>query len=189
MKKLIWLFIAGFFIYMSIEVIFGASMGAMIGYQGRTYLSLSGYTSVWMGVIGGFLLIVLGFLNTISFIKNRSLFIQSLLGAIIITLIEFVSGCILNLWFGLHIWSYEGVPLNILGQIDLIFFVFWFFLAPLAFWADDLLRWVFYKTGICSEANSAYNLLWFYKQLFTFKKIDYPVEYLLKIFGRRELSL
>ncbi len=175
MKKWIWLFIAGFISYISIEVLFTGVLGGMVGFKNKVYFTLAGYSSFWMGIVGGFLLIGLGAMNGIKWIKKQSLFIQSLMGAVLILIAEFVSGCILNLWLGLSVWDYSHIPLNLFGQINFIYGIFWFFLAPFAFWADDALRWVFYKTGICTENEALYNLFWFYKQLFTFKPIEYPV--------------
>lgn len=175
MKKWIWLFIAGFFVYMGIEVLYTGLLGSMIGFKGMSYFSFGGHSSLWMGVVGGFLLIGLGAMNGIKWIKKQTLFVQSLLGAVLILAVEFAAGCILNLLFGLNVWDYSKIPLNVLGQINLLYGVFWFFLSPFAFWADDALRWVFYKTGICTENQALYNLVWFYKQLFTFKAIEYPV--------------
>lgn len=175
-KKWSWLFAAGFILYMGIEVIFTSICGNLVGFHGRSYFSLAGLSSLWMGVVGGLLLIILGALNGIDFIKKQCLFIQSLLGALVITSLEFFSGCLLNLGFHLHIWDYSNLPFNLLGQINLLFSLFWFLLSPLAFWADDTLRWVFYKTGVCEEQATTYNLWLYYKQLFTFK----PVQYLTK---------
>jgi len=175
MKKWIWLFIAGFITYIAIEVLFTGTLGGMVGFKDKVYFTLAGYSSFWMGIVGGFLLIGLGAMNGIKWIKKQSLFVQSLLGAALILLVEFVSGLILNMLFGLHVWDYSHIPLNILGQINFFYGIFWFFLAPFAFWADDALRWVFYKTGICQDNESLYNLFWFYKQMFTFKPIDYPM--------------
>lgn len=175
MKKWIWLFIAGFFVYMGIEVLYTGLLGSMVGFKEMVYFSFGGHSSLWMGIVGGFLLIGLGAMNGIAWIKKQTLFVQSLLGAALILAVEFAAGCVLNLLFGLHVWDYSKIPLNVLGQINLLYGVFWFFLAPFAFWADDTLRWVFYKTGICTENQAVYSLVWFYKQLFTFKPIEYPV--------------
>lgn len=172
-KKYFWLFAAGFFIYMGIEVLFTGLFGGMVGFKDKVYFTFGGYSSFWMGVVGGLLLIVLGLLNGIKKVKNLSLFWQSIIGTFIILLTEFVSGCILNLALGLHVWDYSHIWLNVAGQINLFYAVFWFFLCPFAFWADDTLRWVFYKTGICQEAETVYNLKDYYKQLFTFKPVAF----------------
>ncbi len=170
--KWVWLFIAGFFIYLGIEVIFTGLLSSLaIG----SWFRFIGHSSIWMGLIGGIMLISLGALNGIKWIKNQNLFVQALIGAVLITATEFLSGCVLNLWWGLAIWDYSKLWFNVFGQINLLYSVFWFFLSPFAFWADDTLRWVLYKTGVCTSADATYDLCWFYKQLFSFKPINYPV--------------
>ena len=170
--KWVWLFFAGFFVYMGTEVIF---TGFISNFTSGPLFRFMGHSSLWMGIIGGVMLISLGALNGIKWIKKQNLFIQSLIGAVVITATEFICGCIFNLWWGLNIWDYSGIWFNLFGQINLFYSVFWFFLSPFAFWADDTLRWVLYKTGICTSAEAPYNLCWFYKQLFSFKPILYPI--------------
>ena len=47
---------------------------------------------------------------------------QCIIGSFVVTGIEFVSGCIVNLWLGWNVWDYSHLPLNLLGQICLPFF-------------------------------------------------------------------
>ena len=44
----------------------------------------------------------------------------------------------------LNIWDYSDLPFNLMGQICLLFSVFWFFLSIIAIWLDDYLRYKFY---------------------------------------------
>ena len=63
---------------------------------------------------------------------------------IIITVLEFIFGVVLNIWLGLQIWDYSGMPLNIMGQICLPFTVAWYFLSAAAIILDDYIRyWLF----------------------------------------------
>ncbi len=50
-------------------------------------------------------------------------------GAAIITSVEFVVGCIVNLWLRWNVWDYSGVPLNLMGQISLPFTMAWLVLS------------------------------------------------------------
>ena len=61
--------------------------------------------------------------------KNLSFFQKYLIGALVITLIEFLVGCIVNLLFGMNVWNYSKLPLNILGQVSLIYSLLWGFLG------------------------------------------------------------
>ncbi len=63
---------------------------------------------------------------------------------IIVTCVEFLSGYVLNIKMGLNIWDYSNLPLNVMGQVSLLFSVFWFFLSIIAIWLDDYLRYKFY---------------------------------------------
>ena len=61
-----------------------------------------------------------------------------------ITLIEFISGFILNIIMQLHIWDYSNMPLNILGQVCLPFMLLWFILSLVAIVADDWIRYLLF---------------------------------------------
>ena len=52
-------------------------------------------------------------------------FLQCILGAAVVTAVEFISGCIINLWLGWGVWDYSGLPCNVLGQISLPFTILW----------------------------------------------------------------
>lgn len=102
-----------------------------------------GYSHWTMGCLGGAMLIVIGGINEwipweMSIIKQMGI------GAIVITITEFLAGIILNIWLGLGIWDYSSLPLNILGQVSLPFSIAWFFLSGIAIVLDDYLRyWLF----------------------------------------------
>lgn len=69
---------------------------------------------------------------------------QILVGAAIITGLEFITGCIVNLWLGWAVWDYSSMPLNILGQICLPYMLLWIPVALLAIVLDDWMRfWIF----------------------------------------------
>ena len=97
-----------------------------------------GYTHPSMFVVGGICYLLVGLINEIT--PEMPMWLQCLLSAIIITIIEFLSGCILNLWLGLGVWNYINMPLNLLGQVCLPFSVAWFFLSYIAIKLDDWLR-------------------------------------------------
>ena len=50
-----------------------------------------------------------------------------------ITAVELVSGCILNRWLGLGVWDYSRMRFNILGQVCLLYSLFWLVLSAAAF--------------------------------------------------------
>ena len=63
-----------------------------------------------------------------------------LISAGIITGIELVTGLIVNVALKWHVWDYSALPLNIAGQVSLVFSVVWFFLALPALLLDSFLR-------------------------------------------------
>lgn len=168
-KKVLVLFLFGFFFYMGVEVLWGAMHGSLIGFQEKRYLSLCGNSSIWMGFLGGFIFLLLGKLNEFALIREKlPLSVQCLIGAVIITVLEFLCGVVLNVWLKLDIWNYEGYPFAhlFLNQINLFHFLMWFFISIPVFWLDDVLRWVLFKLGADSQCNNIYNLVWLAKHLF-----------------------
>lgn len=54
---------------------------------------------------------------------------------------EFITGCIVNLWLGLNVWDYSGLPGNILGQTCPQFDLLFLPLSAIAIIVDDFIRW------------------------------------------------
>ncbi len=69
---------------------------------------------------GGISFLLLG---RLSRVKNVPLIVRGILGALIITGVELVTGLIFNRSF--QVWDYRAVPMNFLGQICLPFTVLW----------------------------------------------------------------
>ncbi len=99
-----------------------------------------GYTHWTMLIVGGVCFILIGAINEI-FSYEFALVSQMFLSAVIVTTIEFVSGTVINEWFGLGVWNYSDMPYNVNGQICLVFFCAWFFLSLIAIVLDDFLRY------------------------------------------------
>lgn len=124
------------FKYLVLFLIGGASYcGIELLYRQRTHIS--------MLIVGGLCFICIGAIN--EFIPwTMKLWKQMLIGSCIVTIVEFISGLIVNVWLGLDVWDYSNVWGNVLGQICLPFSVIWFFISLLAIVADDYLRyWLF----------------------------------------------
>lgn len=96
-----------------------------------------GYTHWTMLLAGGICLITLYLLN--QKYERASLLHKCLWGALIITSIEFIVGCVVNLWLGWNVWDYSKFKYNILGQICLTFTIIWFLLCvPLSYFVRIL---------------------------------------------------
>lgn len=99
-----------------------------------------GYSHWTMFGVGGVCFVLIGMINEF-FTFEIPLVMQMLIGSCIVTLMEFASGCIINLWIGLEVWDYSDMPLNVLGQICLPYMVLWFFLSAAGIVLDDYLRY------------------------------------------------
>ena len=97
-----------------------------------------GYTFISMYFLGGICGVLIGLINDKT--PDMPIFYQCLLGSIIVTVIEFISGYILNIKLGLHIWDYSNLPYNYKGQICLMFSCIWFFLSIPVIYLDDFLK-------------------------------------------------
>lgn len=58
---------------------------------------------------------------------------------------EFVTGCMVNLWKGWHVWDYSNQPFHLMGQICLPMALVFYVLCFLAIVLDDLLRWIIFE--------------------------------------------
>lgn len=111
---------------------------------GAVELAARGYTHWTMLFLGGLCFILIGLIN--EYIPwEMPLTHQMLIGCIIITTLEFVTGCIVNVWLGWNVWDYSLEVWNIAGQICLKYSVYWYFLSAVAILLDDILRWVVFE--------------------------------------------
>ena len=115
-------------------------------------LSYRGHSHWTMFILGGLCFVLIGGINNyISW--DMPIYEQMMIGSVIITVLEFICGCIVNLWLGWDVWDYSNMPYNVLGQICLPFSILWFFISLVAIVADDYIRyWLF------DEEKPRYNL-------------------------------
>lgn len=102
-----------------------------------------GYSHWSMLLLGGICFIALGLINEVI-PWEMPLTVQMFIGCAIITALEFVTGCIVNLWLGWDVWDYSELPCNLLGQISLKSSVGWYFLSAVGIVLDDWLRYIFF---------------------------------------------
>ena len=67
--------------------------------------------------------------------------LQTIICAVAITITELISGLILNVWLGLHVWDYSELPFNFMGQICLQFSLLWVVLSFFGIKAFDWIRY------------------------------------------------
>ena len=92
---------------------------------GLTEILWRGWTHWTMLLCGGicFTLMYLVSGSELSLVKKW------LLSTCIITTVEFVAGCIVNLRLHWQIWDYSSMPFNLFGQICPQFILMWFALS------------------------------------------------------------
>lgn len=103
-------------------------------------LLFRGYSHWTMFIVGGICFWCIGLINEVVS-WEMPLWLQCLIGMFIITTIEFISGCIINLWLKWNVWDYSLIPLNVLGQICLSFMLAWYPLSAFGIIFDDYLRY------------------------------------------------
>ena len=103
-----------------------------------------GYSHWSMIIDGGLCGVLIGGLNN-WYPWNLSILKQMGISAIIITVIEYISGYILNIKLGWDIWDYSDLPININGQVCLLFTIVWFFLSLVAIVLDDCIRYALFN--------------------------------------------
>lgn len=130
LAEYIILWVIGGFTYVLIE----------LGYRGRSHWT--------MAIVGGLCFIVIGAFNEgkiPNLLGVDSFEGMCACGSLATTIVEFISGLIINKLLGWNVWDYSNTPFNILGQICLPFTLIWLFIAALAIIVDDFLRHVLFE--------------------------------------------
>ena len=122
--------------------------GTLFSIFGVSYVLIEliyrGYSHWSMFILGGLCGICIGMLNE-CIPWEMPLWLQAGIGAVIITVLEFICRCIVNLALGWNVWDYSNTPLNILGQVCLPFAIIWFVIAHFGIVLDDYLRYWLFK--------------------------------------------
>jgi uncharacterized membrane protein len=160
-------------VYPVLFIVFGvAGIAVEILFRGlfSGTMALMGTTSIWMFPIYGVCGVTLGMFNQIPWIRAHcNVFGQSVLGSLVVTCVELVSGLLLNVLFGFGIWDYSMYPANVFGQVCLLFSVAWFLISPFVFWLDDIVRFYIHIATCDNHPKGAeYSLLDVYGDLLKF---------------------
>ena len=105
-----------------------------------------------MFALGGLCFIYLGLINEVLR-WDTPLWQQVLIGAIGITALEFVTGCVVNLRLGWGVWGYSGRPGNVWGQICPQYMALW---PPISLAGIILDDWIRYRAF--GEERPRYNI-------------------------------
>lgn len=120
--KYLFLFATGGLLYIVLEIMF------------------RGWSHWTMFILGGLCFVDLGLINEVL-PWEMPLWRQVLIGTCIITALEFLTGCVVNLWLGWDVWDYSGMPGNVLGQICPQFVLLWVPISLAAILLDDWIRY------------------------------------------------
>lgn len=129
------------FIIKILRTLFIICTGGMVYYN--IEILFRGYSHISMFLCGGLSLYTIGILNEHPTI-HPSFLTQMILGTLIITAYEFITGMVVNLILHLHVWDYSDVPFNLKGQVCLPFMFVWFFLTPVCIVTDDIIRYALF---------------------------------------------
>lgn len=116
-------------------------------FGGATYVTMEvlwrGYSHWTMLVLAAAIFIVIGLLNEV-WSWQTSLTLQVTAGTALAIVLEFITGCLVNIWLGWDVWDYSNMPGNLLGQICPQYMVIWAILVLVAILLDDYIRWRFF---------------------------------------------
>lgn len=124
--KHIFLFLFGGIIYIGIELLY------------------RGYSHWTMFILGGLCFVALGLINELI-PWDMPLCLQMFIGGAAITILEYITGYIVNIKLGWDIWDYSDMPYNINGQVCLPFFFVWIGISLIGIIVDDYIRYYFFK--------------------------------------------
>lgn len=105
---------------------------------------------IWRSWTHYTMLICGGFCFTLMYIISRaelSLAKKCVVSAAVITTVEFATGCVVNLWLGLHVWDYSAQRLDLMGQICPRFTLLWLLLSVPGLWLCGKIRRMFDAIG------------------------------------------
>jgi uncharacterized membrane protein len=108
----------------ALELLMAYAFGAF-GY-GLLEILWRGYTHWTMALTGGLCFALLYIIATRS---HEKLWKKWIMGAAVITTIEFVVGTTVNILLGWEVWDYSDRSFNLMGQICLVFSLLWFMLC------------------------------------------------------------
>ena len=99
-------------------------------------------TTVSMGILGGTIFLLIGLINII-FSWKTPLWLQMTISCLVITILEYCTGIVINKDFS--IWDYRNQTFNLNGQVCLLYTFYWWVISLIGIILDDFIRWKLYK--------------------------------------------
>lgn len=107
-------------------------------------IAFRGYSHYSMLICGGFCFALVSLFGKWSLeqraSKARAILEIMVVGSLIITSLEFITGIIVNLIFDLRVWSYARMKYNVMGQICLLYSCLWAILSLPCVYLGGILR-------------------------------------------------
>ena len=97
-----------------------------------------GYSHWTMMIAGGICFTLFAVIS--EKLQGLPLLYKCISGSLTVTSIELIFGSIFNICLGMNVWDYSNLPLNLGGQICLLFSVLWGFLCIVAVPAAGAVR-------------------------------------------------
>lgn len=92
-------------------------------FGGLTYVLIElifrGFSHWTMMILGGLSFVLVGLFNEIK--PDTPIEIQMIEGGLLITILEFLTGLLVNIKLNMNIWDYSDIKFNLMGQICLPF--------------------------------------------------------------------
>lgn len=135
LKKILFMFGIGGGIYVLLELLV----------RSRSHIS--------MFFAGGFSTALIFSTCCIGRRRQRRWYCKCLIGSGIITVVELLTGVIVNLWLRLQVWDYSAMPWNLWGQICLPFSLLWFVLTLPVLLIGNLLTRPGHQSASSADTN------------------------------------
>ncbi len=110
-----------------------------------------GWSHGSMFLVGGLCFLLIGAIDRVC--PGMPLFMQGVVGAVLVTAMELVSGLIINRVLNLGVWDYSYLPYNFMGQVCMAYFFLWILVSWAAVVLEDGLRW-----GLFGEQRVKYRI-------------------------------
>lgn len=111
-------------------------------------IAFRGFSHYSMFILGGLCFLTVGFigkriLNETNSVIRAVLRIM-ILGTLIITSLEYITGIIVNVYLHLDVWNYSTMKMNIQGQICIAYSALWALLSlPIVYLNGVIRRYIF----------------------------------------------
>lgn len=122
-----------------------------VGYPCIELMYRAGNCHWVMTIIGGIALLVVIDVNLL--LRNRNIFLRTVVACLGITFIEFISGIIVNKWLQWKVWDYSYLDYNLEGQICLEFSFYWLLLSFVVIVLFEFIYWLYNKKK-CKNKNN-----------------------------------